>query len=89
MAHGEPVAAREYTYTAEFEPAEEGGFVVTVPALPGVVTQGETLEEARAMVADAIQGFLESLRKDGLPIPYEHEHDVEPVREKVTVTLAV
>ncbi len=87
MAHREPVAAREYTYTAEFEPAEEGGFVVTVPALPGVVTQGETLEEARAMVADAIQGFLESLRKDGLPMPSEHE--VEPVREKVTVTLAL
>ena len=74
---------------AEFEPAEEGGFVVTVPALPGVVTQGETLEEARAMVADAIQGFLACLRKDGLPIPLEHEHQVEPVREKVTVRLAV
>ncbi len=89
MAHKERVTAREYTYTAEFEPAEEGGFVVTVPALPGVVTQGETLEEARAMVADAIQGFLASLRKDGLPIPLEHEHQVEPVREKVTVRLAV
>ncbi len=89
MAHKEPVTAREYTYTAEFEPAEEGGFVVTVPALPRVVTQGETLEEARAMVADAIQGYLASLQKDGLPIPLEHEHQVEPVREKVTVKLAV
>ncbi len=89
MAHKEPVTTREYTYTAEFEPAEEGGYVVTVPALPGVVTQGETLEEARAMAADAIQGFVESLRKDGLAIPVEQEHAIEPVREKVTVRLAV
>ncbi len=89
MARKETISTRAYTYTAEFEPAEEGGYVVTVPALPGVVTQGETLEEARAMAADAIQGFLESLQKDGLPIPLEHEHEVEPVREKVTVRLAV
>ncbi len=89
MAHKEPVTAHEYTYTAEFEPAEEGGYVATVPALPGVVTQGETLEEARAMVADAIQGFLESLQKDGFPIPVEHGREVEPIREKVTVRLAV
>ena len=89
MARKETISTRTYTYTADFEPAEEGGYVVTVPALPGVVTQGETLEEARAMAADAIQGFLESLQKDGLPIPLEHEHEVEPVREKVTVRLAV
>ncbi len=89
MAHKEPITTKEYIYTAEFEPAEEGGYVVTVPALPGVVTQGETLEEARAMAADAIQGYLESLKEDGLPIPVEHEHEVEPVREKVTVRLAV
>lgn len=89
MTRKETISTTVYTYTAEFEPAEEGGYVVTVPALPGVVTQGETLEEARAMAADAIQGFLESLQKDGLPIPLEHEHEVEPVREKVTVRLAV
>lgn len=38
----------EYSYTVLFEPAEEGGFVVTCPALPGLVTEGDTLEEARA-----------------------------------------
>ena len=51
------------------EPAEEGGYVVTCPRLRGVVTQGETLDEARAMAADAIAGYLELLREDGLPIP--------------------
>lgn len=44
-----------------------GGYVVTCPALPGLVTEGDTLEEARAMATDAIQGYLESLRKDGGP----------------------
>ncbi len=81
------MAVRDYAYTADFEPAEEGGYVVTVPALPGVVTQGETLEEARAMVADAIQGFLESLRKDGLPIPVGEKHEPTRKEELVTVRL--
>jgi predicted RNase H-like HicB family nuclease len=44
--------ANEFRYTAVFEPAEEGGYVVTFPAIPGLGTQGETLDEARAMAAD-------------------------------------
>jgi antitoxin HicB len=60
-----------YHYTAVFEPAEEGGYVVTVPALPRLVTEGDTLEEARAMVKDAIRGYLESLMKHGEEIPIE------------------
>lgn len=59
----------EYRYTVVFEPAEEGGYVVTVPALPGLVTEGDSLEEAREMVKDAIRGYLESLRKHGEEIP--------------------
>jgi predicted RNase H-like HicB family nuclease len=42
-----------------FEPAEEGGYVVHVPALNGAATQGETLEEAREMAKDLIIGYLE------------------------------
>ncbi len=64
MIEAGPTPMTEYSYTVLFEPAEEGGFVVTCPALPGVVTEGDTLEEARAMVEDAIRGYLESLRKD-------------------------
>ncbi len=48
-------------YTALFEPAEEGGYVVTVPKLPGLVTEGDTLEEAIAMAKDAIKGYIELL----------------------------
>jgi antitoxin HicB len=68
MIEGEPIAMAEYSYTVLFESAEEGGFVVTCPALPGLVTEGDTLEEARAMAQDAIVAYLESLRKDHLPI---------------------
>lgn len=74
----------EYTYTVLFEPAEEGGFVVTCPALPGLVTEGDTLEEARAMAQDAIRGYLESLREDGLPIP----SDKTPVKEEIRVLVS-
>jgi antitoxin HicB len=73
----------EYSYTVLFEPAEEGGFVVTCPALPGLVTEGDTLEEARAMAQDAIRAYLVSLRKDHLPIP----SDKMPVKEEVRVLL--
>jgi len=55
------------------EPAEEGGFVVTVPALPGCVTQGETRDEAVAMARDCIEGFLACLAESGEPIPVEPE----------------
>jgi antitoxin HicB len=57
---------RQYDYTAVFAPAKEGGFVVTFPALPGVITEGDTLEHARVMATEALQGFQESLAKDGL-----------------------
>jgi antitoxin HicB len=62
-------------YTIILHPAlEEGGYTVTVPALPGCITQGETMEEAIAMAKDAIRLHIESLIADGEPVPEEHEH---------------
>lgn len=58
-------------YTAVFEPAEEGGYIVIVPALPGCVTEGDTFEEAVYMVKDAIRGYVTSLNKHGEEIPRE------------------
>ena len=57
----------ELRYTVLFEPAEQGGYVVTCPALPGLVTEGDSYEEAHARVVEAIEGYLESLQKDGAP----------------------
>jgi antitoxin HicB len=82
---GEPVA--EYSYTVLFEPAEEGGYVAFCPALPGLVSEGDTYDEARLRVIEAIEGYLESLRKDGLPIPPDKEIRLEPVKEHIRVAL--
>jgi predicted RNase H-like HicB family nuclease len=52
-----------YQYEALFEPNGEG-YTVTVPKLPGLVTEGRSLKEAREMVKDAIRCYLESLLKE-------------------------
>jgi predicted RNase H-like HicB family nuclease len=62
---------RRLSYTVHLDPAEEGGYVVTVPALPGCMTQGDTFEEAMEMAADAIRCYLEGTLKLGKPIPIE------------------
>jgi antitoxin HicB len=67
------------------EPAEGGGFVVQVPALPEVVTEGDSEEEALAMAKDAIELVLESRRERGEPIPVEVG---KPKVREVTVAIA-
>lgn len=52
--HTATVRTAHYEHTVIFEPAEEGGYVVTVPALPGLHTEGETFEEAHAVIRRAI-----------------------------------
>jgi predicted RNase H-like HicB family nuclease len=69
MNHQEPIATAEYTYTILLQPEPEGGFTVTCPALPGLVTYGETLAEARVMAAEAIECCLESLQKELRALP--------------------
>ena len=87
MNRSEIVSTHEYRYTVLFEPAEEGGYVVTCPALPGLVTEGDTLEEARAMAVDAIRGYLEALAQDGLPAPENHARDSRIIEETLAVAV--
>jgi predicted RNase H-like HicB family nuclease len=54
----------ELTLTAVYEEAEEGGYIGYVAELPGANTQGETLEEARENLSEAIQLILESNREE-------------------------
>ena len=84
MMTEETASVREYRYTVLFEPAEEGGYTVTCPALPGLVTEGNTYHEARAMIPDAIRCYLGSLKKDGLPFP---EEDRPPITKQLTFTV--
>jgi antitoxin HicB len=64
---------RVHEYTAFFEANEHGGYTVTVPSLPGLVTDGKGLEHARSMAKDAIQCYIEGLKKAKEPIPVERE----------------
>ena len=64
------MVTHQYRYTVLFEPAEEGGYVVTCPALPGLGPKGYPRRSA-GDATDAIRGYLESLAKDDLPIPPE------------------
>ena len=58
-----------YSYSVVYEADPEGGFVASVPALPGCHTQGETLEETETNVREAIEVYLESLvaHKENIP----------------------
>ena len=62
------------TYSIVLDPDAESGYTVTVPALPGCVTQGETVDECLANAREAIELYLETLVSAGTPIPEEHEH---------------
>lgn len=72
-----------YNYTVIFEPVQEGGYDVVVPAIPEICTFGETLEEAKAMAEDAIRCYLESALKEGEPIPQDKEPSVERIAVRV------
>jgi predicted RNase H-like HicB family nuclease len=46
-------------YAIELQPEPEGGFSVSVPELPSVATQGETIQEATEMAREAIEAYLD------------------------------
>lgn len=70
----------EHSYHVLYRPEPEGGFTAMVPSLSGCVTHGRTLEEAQAMIADAISGYLASLRKHGEVIPSDDRAFIGRVR---------
>lgn len=61
----------EYTYTVILSSDPEGGFTVLVPALPGCVTEGETVLEALERAREAIECHLESILQHGEAAPQE------------------
>ncbi len=52
-------------YDVVFEEQEVGGYTVTVPSLPGCISEGDTFEKAKTNIGEAITAYLESLAKDG------------------------
>ncbi len=59
------------TYTIVVEPEEGGGYLVVVPALPGCLTHGLTIEECRERAVEAIEVHIAGLQADGELVPEE------------------
>ena len=58
-------------YTVVLEREDDGGYVVSVPALPGCVSQGDTRTEALTNIREAIALYVDDCREAGDPIPTE------------------
>lgn len=63
----------ELNYTVVFQKEPEGGYTAIAPSLPGCVTYGKSLEEAKKMAREAIELYLESLKKHNEKIPTQEE----------------
>jgi predicted RNase H-like HicB family nuclease len=69
------------TFTAVFEEAEEGGYIAYIAEVPGATTQGETLEEARENLREAIELVLDTNRRLAL-----EQHDARGrLQERLTI----
>ena len=59
--------AKVLQYTAVFEPEDKGGYSVTVPALPGCISEGDTFEQALFNIKEAAELYLEDLKGSDIP----------------------
>ncbi len=62
-----------YNYTIIFEAEDEGGYHAFCPTLPGCHSHGKDVEEARKNIKEAMEAYVESLIKDGEPVPEEKD----------------
>ena len=56
-------------FTVVLEKDEDNIYVATVPALPGCISDGRTVEEAMSNIKEAIQGYIDDIKSDREPIP--------------------
>jgi len=61
-------------YNVILKPELAGGFTAIVPSLPGCITYGKDLKEAKEMVVDAIEGYITSLKKHKEAIPTDEDN---------------
>lgn len=71
MKPGHKFTVIDESVAFEFEAAEEGGYVVSVPAAPGCWSEGDTFEEALAMIKDALLGWAQVAEEKGIPVADE------------------
>ncbi len=72
----------EYSYTVIYEPVSGGGYQVMVPVLPGVLSYGRDIEEAKIMARDAIRCHVLGLQKEHEQIPNERSL----LQERLTIS---
>lgn len=77
-----------FRYNVIFRPEPGGGFTVIIPSLPGCVTYGRDLAEAKKMASDAIKGYIASLKKHKEPIPTDEENFFTSIEVKKTFVYA-
>jgi antitoxin HicB len=75
------IVTNQFSFSVVLEPQEGGGFTVSVPALPEVVTEGDSEQEALANAEEAIRAIIAYRRDQGLAIPA----DAHPEIRRVTV----
>ena len=68
------------TYTVVIREGNESGYVATVPALPGCVSQGRTRRDTLKNIKEAIEVYIESLLEDGLPVPVQSGAEMVDVK---------
>lgn len=74
---------RNIDITAIYEPADEGGFIAYVEEIPGINSQGETLDEAKENLADAINFYFEEIRLN----TSQTDQSRKAIKQKLTFTL--
>ncbi len=67
------------TYTVVIRAGNEGGYVATVPALPGCVSQGRSRRQTLRNAKEAIEAYIEALIEDGLPVPVQTDSQLVDV----------
>jgi antitoxin HicB len=76
-----------FSYTTVFEEEPEGGYTAIVPSLPGCITYGRNMREARINIREAIELCIETMVELGEEIPAENTVKVEPT--VVSMALAI
>jgi predicted RNase H-like HicB family nuclease len=68
------IVRKIYQYTAVFEPEKKsGGFTVTIPSLPGCISEGDTFEQASLNIQEAAELYLEVIKQKKTAIPWEEK----------------
>jgi antitoxin HicB len=80
---------KSFRYNIILRPEPEGGFTVMVPALPGCITYGKNLLEAKNMARDAIQAYISSLEKHHEQLPTDEESFISSITIKKSSRTAI